>query len=117
LCGDGVCYSAGYLVVAADKDGGVDALLLETDEAGNVDVDDVVCGAHVDKDVDACSNHHEEASVDVGVIVVAFIVVDGHDVEQVLALVATREGFIAVEAKPGMLMFRHLLCGETLERA
>ena len=58
LCGDGVGCSAGYLVAAADKDGGVDALLLETDEAGDVDVDDVVCGACVGQDVDTGPGHY-----------------------------------------------------------
>jgi hypothetical protein len=40
------------------------------------------------------TDHHEEAVVDI----VGVIVVDACDVEEVLALVATGEGFVAVEA-------------------
>ena len=83
-------------------------MFLEADEAGYVDVDDVVRSAHVDKDVDACArhdprqvhgrpsldrgltspNHHEKVVVNVNVIVDVVVVVDGRDVEQMLALVA-----------------------------
>jgi hypothetical protein len=135
LCGDSVCCSAGYLVAVADKDGGVDALLLETDEVGDVDVDDVVCGARVNQDVDAspghysrqvhCGatldggvvgpDHHEQVVVDV-VVVVVVIVVDSRDVKEMFALVASSEGFITVEAESRSAMFRHLFGSEALEQ-
>ena len=47
------CSAAGDLVPATDEDGGVDALFLEADEAGDVDVDYVVRSACDDKDVGA----------------------------------------------------------------
>jgi hypothetical protein len=46
------------------------------------------------------SNDHEEVVLDVGVIVVVVVVIDGRNVEDVLALLAVHEGFIAVEAEP-----------------
>jgi len=52
------CYSTGDLVATTDGDGGVNVLLLETNEAGDVDVDDVVHGACVYQDVDASVGHH-----------------------------------------------------------
>ena len=52
------CDMAGNLGATTDKYGGVDALFLETNEAGDIDVDDVVCGTHVNDDVDACPGHH-----------------------------------------------------------
>jgi hypothetical protein len=41
-----------------DGIGDADALLKKTDEAGDVDVDDIVRGACVDQDVDASPRHH-----------------------------------------------------------
>jgi hypothetical protein len=115
------------LIAAANEDGGVDTLLEKADEAC-----DVVCGARVDQDVDASArhhsykvhggtathrglcgtDHHEEAIVDV----IGVVVVDGRDVEEVFALVATDEGFVAVEAEPQSATFCHLFGGETLEQ-
>ena len=62
-------------------------------------------------------NHHEEAIVDVGFIIIVVVVIDGYDVKQMLALAATREGFVVVEVELGMSLFRHLLDGEALEQA
>ena len=51
------CCAAGDLVATIDKYGGVDALFQKADEVGDIDVDDVVRGARVNEDVDACARH------------------------------------------------------------
>ena len=56
-------------------------------------------------------NDHEQAVVDISVVVITVVVIDGRDVEQVLTLVATHEGFITVEAEPRTSSFHHLLGG------
>jgi hypothetical protein len=66
-------------------------------------------------------DHHEEAVV--GVVVVIVIVVDGHDIEEAFALVATGQGFVVVEAEPQSMTFCHLTvrrlnrCWETTDEA
>ena len=62
-------------------------------------------------------DHHEQAIVDVVVVVVVVIVVDGCDVKEMFALVATSEGFITVEVESRSAMFRYLFGSEALERA
>jgi hypothetical protein len=54
---------------------------------------------------------HHEAVVDV----VGVAVVDGRDVEEVLALVAVGEGLVAVEAQSRAAALCHLIGGEALE--
>jgi hypothetical protein len=56
-------------------------------------------------------DHHHEAAVGL----VSVVVIDGGDVKEVLALVTSDEGLVAVEAKPRTSTFRHLLGGEALE--
>ena len=46
------------VVVDVEEDGGVEALLLDVDEACEAKVDDVVRGTCVDQDVDASARHH-----------------------------------------------------------